>query len=331
MPYYLKLEPLSPLKSDVITLERLNTMMTLKIGGSGNLRQGEFWRSSVNDQEYKGFQVPARLQIGDLDHATGRKTSYHLIRIGDEIDLRGYDDAATSVDMTKEKPTLEQLKARFPPITDPEEIAHAERLFLSIYKRSIAHSPSLVSKEEKLKAIKPSGVSPEEVERFAILIGGDDPETLVFAAKLAAAAYHPWGFLQKTERIEGMSLNECRSFSWHSVLMHEHLADTNRIAIVDWKFGADEIGGVIARVSGHPFAFPGDTPSEEMGYDLLVRAQTLLMREGRALVMLGDEGDSIAFTIVPKRSLREVLRLGTELGLRPIGPEKKGLFQRIFS
>jgi len=153
----------------------------------------------------------------------------------------------------------------------------------------------------------------------------EDPRFDAFIVGLAHSAYDPAGFLKKTGRVTAMTLDSCKHFSWHKILMHDHLIDANRIALIDWKFGAEDVVWNISNVLRRPFALKAKLAEDAAGYEVVKAAQAQLWQPGllrakHALIMLGDEGDSIAFTIVPKKLAAEIMLLARELGLKPEGP-----------
>lgn len=326
MAYYsqLKLRG-APLHSNVITPDALKTVLNLPIGGGGYRSLSLGFSSHKIEEDYKGFCIPRYVKFYLIEHDKGIRHDFFACLIAEQVDLLLQHPTLAWPDWQGDTlPTQADWDAVFVPVTDPQLQRKAEEIFAAILEETAGQKVIGVTDAEKLAAVQLRPVSEERLARLAQLMTGHDPKFGPLIEALVHSAYNPAGYLKDTGKVQTMTLDGCKHFSWYRVFK-TGMRKANRLAFIDWKFGAEDVAYIVAGVLGQPFAFKRAPEPDAMGYDLVKAAQDQLWRPGlfkkkQALIMLGDEGDSVAFTIVPKSAAKEVVALAEELGLKPEGP-----------
>lgn len=251
MPYYKTKNALSPITSDIITYKRVQSIVDSGCSGIGSSFD-EIYVQINKEQEYKGFYLAKGVDIHEGVDATS--SAYVVCLLEDKIDLRKQKKGAESPWVkdnrpVKDAPCIDQIEGYWLPANDENDIREAERMFLKAEK-IVAEKYGLdVTMEAKLAAISKDEVDCEAVAEFCALLGRNTAESHHYIEEhVIFAAYNPHNYLQKNNKLEHMTFQQCKKFSWKNLVLSEYFRDQCYIDNMDWKGSADDVNWVVNRM-----------------------------------------------------------------------------------
>lgn len=343
MPFYTARTAAAPLRSDVVTRERLERLLRLSNPRCIDRQAGievEIRHVAVEDDN--GFFVPRSICFS---HAGGHAPTFWLLILDDEIDARVCNSQPGPSPWSGTRvPDQEAIDAYWRPLTDPIAILDMEVLFVRVEAHMLSEMTSDLSDDAKLSVVPREVVDLRALAAFCAMLGRDTRETAAHVDDhVIFAAYDPRSYLRTRGCLGMMTLEECRLFSWRGLVRDgdSHFFARSFLCAVDWKADAGDIETAMRPVldAVAPHAATGfhlkDDGTTFLASDWLEMAAALLAQKGLAIVQVDRAADTTVLTVIEADKAARLVRLGRKLGfdcaaIGAFAAERKGWFARLF-
>ncbi|WP_132273147.1 hypothetical protein [Neorhizobium sp. JUb45] len=221
-------------------------------------------------------------------------------------------------------PTLAEIQSYWRPVTEPAMQKRVETAFLAVERHITRHHMADATEEHKLQHVSRQELDWNSLGQFCTVLGGSTKETRAFIDDhLMFAAYNPQNYLRTHGLLDNMTLDDCREFTWLSLLMDSdsHFYRSHHICVVDWKTEGDEVEFCINRL------LKTERPDTEDRVDLggdgvmsatddwLAKASGQLERLALQILLIDSGGDNYVFTLADSRKAKRLVSLGKMIGL----------------
>ena len=322
MPYYVSKKPLSPLSPEVISRKRIERFFEQSTtGGSIALERIMFQIRMKAVEFYKGYYIPQSLSFYRQE---GEEIQFTLTLLPSSVDARVAYTKDKQSPWTDETPKLSEIEAYWQPLTERDLIQDMVTLFNRVEAHVIGDSVKAITPVDKLSSVTQRDVDINTLQEFCLTLGAKTPLiTAYIEDHIIFAAHNPKKYLQTENRINNLSLNACRAFTWKDVLLDEDspFKSEGFLCEMDWKSDAEEVAAFI----NHTLSVRDFKKSEPIQLNqiedhyltetYLDQASKKLKKRKLALVYVHNVGDSYIFTILDKKSVKKFVKQGKELGL----------------